>query len=277
MPASAPLFAGALFALAAAAPTAGELLPAFPDTSDRRLIVDWLVKTAGFPAGAPSDIGVDSAVVVVTDSTDGLGAGLHNVTYREEAISVEAVGRNGGRSVSGSGGVDCNEGLFRMGGMTVFHGTGGKGERVVSFPAQTAWREPATGTLFERVVESVCDAPDAAGPTSVAATPPAAPPPPAPDAPIATSQAAGLRGGPVGRVTIQVGAFATREQANAGLTKAAAMAAGALRGHATEVAAASVNGSQVYRALVHGFSTRLEAQAVCARLQSQGQPCLVRP
>lgn len=276
MPAAAPILAAALVAIGAATPAATDLMPAFPDTSDRKLIVDWLVSRAGFPAGAPADIGVDSAVVIVTDSTEGQRPGTHLVTFREEAIGMDFVGRNGGRSVSGSGGVDCNEGQFRMGGMTVFQGTGGTGGRVVSFPAQQTWRDPDAGSLFERVVESVCDAPGAAAPAQVAATVAPAPPPPA-DAPVTTSQEAGLRRAPAGNVTIQVGAFATREQASAGLNKAAGMAAGQMRGHATEVAAATVNGAQIYRALVHGFSTRSEAQAVCARLQAQGQPCLVRP
>jgi hypothetical protein len=272
------LFASALAAAAPAQPGGANLMPAFPDTSDRRLITRWLVDTAGFPAGAPVDLGPESAVLVETDSTAGLRAGLHNVRFREEAITADFVSRTGGRSISGSGQVDCNEGLVRAGALTLFLGTGLKGERVATLPAQETWRTPPAGGLFDRVVETVCDDATPPPPTTAQAAPrpPAAPPPTAAPgaAPVQTAPSGPVR---TGRVTVQVGAFATREQARTGLSRATSLAAGQLEGRTTEVAAATVNNAQVYRALIHGFVTRSEAQAFCARLQARGQPCLVRP
>jgi hypothetical protein len=276
MPA-APTLASALFLIGAASvPAATDTMPAFPATSDRPTVERWLVETAGFPAGAPLDLGPDSAVVIVTDSTTGLRPGQHVVSFREEAIAVDFVARNGGRSITGSGGVDCNEGQFRMGGMTVFHGTGLKGERVTSFAPQDAWRTPPAGSVLERVVESVCDAePAAAAPASTASL--AAALEAAPPASV-TSEVAGLRAGPQAEtVTVQVGAFPARAQAEAGLARAMTVAGAEVSGRRTEVAAATVNGAEMFRALIHGFGSRTQAQAFCARMRAQGQPCLVRP
>jgi hypothetical protein len=274
---NATTLASALFLIgAAAAPVATEVMPAFPTASDRPTVERWLVDTAGFPAGAPIDLGPDSAVVIVTDSTTGLKPGQHVVSFREEAVGVNFVARNGGRSITGSGGVDCNEGQFRMGGMTVFHGTGLKGERVASFPPQETWRTPPPGGVLQRVVESVCEAaPAAAGPASTASL--AAALEAAPPAGV-TSEGAGLRAAPQAEtVTVQVGAFPARPQAAAGLAKAMSVGGAQVAGRRTEVAAATVNGAEMFRALIHGFSSRTEAQAFCARLRAQGQPCLVRP
>jgi hypothetical protein len=188
-----------LAAPAARAADAAELMPAFPASADRDVVTQWLRERAGLPVGVPVEIGPDSAVAILTDSTVGREPGVHGVTFREEAIEIGFVTRNGGRSLSGAGDVNCGDRTMRLSNLAVFHGSGLRGDRVTSFGAQTAWRQPLGGTVLDRVVQTVCYTPppppaprpayvSPAVPARPAAVPPPAPapapaPPPPPAAP----------------------------------------------------------------------------------------------
>lgn len=164
----------------AAAPPEPELMPAFPTTMERGAVTQWLRDRAALPAGVPVEMGPDSALAILTDSTEGRPRGVHGVTFREEGVSIDFVTRNGGRSLSGEGEINCIDGTMRLSSLAIYLGSGLRGDRVTSFPPQTTWRQPARGTVLDRVVQSVCYVPPTpAGPRPAYVSPPV-PPRPAP-------------------------------------------------------------------------------------------------
>lgn len=157
-------------AWAAGAP---ELMPAFPTTMERGAVTQWLRERAALPAGVPVEMGPDSALAILTDSTAGRPRGVHGVTFREEAVAIDFVTRNGGRSLSGEGEINCTDGTMRLSSLAIYLGSGLRGDRVTSFPPQTTWRQPAGGTVLDRVVQSVCYVPPTpAGPRPAYVSPP---------------------------------------------------------------------------------------------------------
>ena len=112
-------------------------------------------------------------------------------------------------------------------------------------------------------------APVALAPKPASQTAPAAPkvavaPPPAPKT--APAPAAGG-----GSAVVQIGAFASRELAQAELAKVAGVS-GNPGGRSIEPAP----GKPLFRAAVTGFSSRADAQSFCGALKASGKQCFVR-
>jgi hypothetical protein len=147
----------ALTAASAEAAQTAELMPAFPTTLERTAVTQWLRERTGMPVGVPVEIGPDSALAILTDSTEGMARDLHAVTFREEGIQIGFVTRNGGRSLRGAGDVNCADRTFRSESLVVYLGSGLRGDRVVSFGSQTASRRPPADSVLERVVTTVCE------------------------------------------------------------------------------------------------------------------------
>jgi len=97
-----------------------------------------------------------------------------------------------------------------------------------------------------------------------AATPPAAPKPkPKPPA-----------GG--GAVSLQLGASPTPADANTLIANFKRKYAGSMGGLTVGALAVQADGKTVYRVLLSGFATSVEANQFCDRLKGGGQPCFVR-
>jgi hypothetical protein len=80
-----------------------------------------------------------------------------------------------------------------------------------------------------------------------------------------------------GPASVQIGAFSSRDLADAGWNDAAGLAPGDMAGRNKRVTAVTkADGSTLYRAAITGFASRAEAQALCARLKAAGQSCLVK-
>ncbi|HEX2560728.1 SPOR domain-containing protein [Phenylobacterium sp.] len=110
-------------------------------------------------------------------------------------------------------------------------------------------------------------------PPAPAPVPKAAPPAPAPKVATAPAPApktaAPAAGG--GSAAVQIGAFTSRELAQAELAKVAGVS-GNPGGRSVEPAP----GKPLFRAAVTGFSSRADAQAFCNALKSSGKQCFVR-
>ena len=91
-----------------------------------------------------------------------------------------------------------------------------------------------------------------------------APATPAPATPAPSTPPPATSGG--GSVSVQIGAFNTREQAQSALARVAG-------GRSTRVEAVERNGATLYRAQVTGFRDRAAAQAFCA---TSAPGCLIR-
>ena len=103
-------------------------------------------------------------------------------------------------------------------------------------------------------------APSAGAP--VTATTPAAPAPPV------------AKPGPA---MVQIGAFSSKDLADAGWNNAAGLAPGDMAGKSKRVVPVTkADGSTLYRASITGFATHDEAVALCAKLKAAGQSCLVK-
>ena len=123
-------------------------------------------------------------------------------------------------------------------------------------------------------------------PPPTAAAPQATPvlrPSPAPTAPVAAPAAA-----PTPRPTppqtiaaaagaaVQIGAFSSQAQADAGWTAAARISPGLAAGKGKSVEAIERDGKTLFRTAVTGFETRAQADSFCSALKAAGKTCFVR-
>lgn len=117
-------------------------------------------------------------------------------------------------------------------------------------------------------------APTAQAPPAPAPLPPSPAKVPAGPAPSA-APALPAAGGPTRGRVVQIGAFPSRSEAEAALTKAAGRF-GDLRTKSRNVESVSVRGATLYRAQFTGFASKESAQAACAAIQKAGTDCFVK-
>jgi hypothetical protein len=80
-----------------------------------------------------------------------------------------------------------------------------------------------------------------------------------------------------GGFAVQIGAFSSPSLADKSWNSAAGLAPGVMAGKGKHVVALNKpDGTTLYRTTITGFSTRGEAQAMCAKLTAAGRACLVR-
>jgi hypothetical protein len=90
-------------------------------------------------------------------------------------------------------------------------------------------------------------------------------------APAVTSDA------PAGGVVVQIGAFSSKVLADDGWNAAAAAAPGSMAGKGKHVVPVTkADGSILYRTSITGFTSRADAEALCAKLRASGGSCFVR-
>jgi SPOR domain len=81
----------------------------------------------------------------------------------------------------------------------------------------------------------------------------------------------------LGPAMVQIGAFSSKDLADAGWNDAAGLAPGDMAGKGKRVVPLTkADGSTLYRASITGFASRDEAVALCAKLKAAGQSCLVK-
>jgi cell division protein FtsN len=101
---------------------------------------------------------------------------------------------------------------------------------------------------------------------------PAAPPPAA--KPVAKEEATPVAKS--GAFVVQIGAFSSQALADRSWDQAAGLAPGQMAGKGKRVAPLAKNGATLYRTSITGFSTRAEAEGLCAKLTAAGRTCFVR-
>ncbi len=87
------------------------------------------------------------------------------------------------------------------------------------------------------------------------------------------------KSGPVksGPAAVQIGAYSSKDLADAGWNDAAGLAPGDMAGKSKRVTPLTKgDGTTLYRAAITGFASRQEAQALCAKLKAAGQSCFVK-
>jgi cell division septation protein DedD len=75
---------------------------------------------------------------------------------------------------------------------------------------------------------------------------------------------------------VQIGAFSSETMADKSWDGAAGVAPGAMAGKGKHIAPMSKDGATLYRVAITGFSTRADAQSLCAKLTAAGKTCFVR-
>lgn len=125
-------------------------------------------------------------------------------------------------------------------------------------PAQPAAKAPAPQAAAPQpAAPKTAPAPQAAAPKASAA--PSAP------APSAASAA-----------RVQIGAFSSTALADAGWNKVARLLPGQMVGKTKVVEKVERDGKTLYRSLIGGFASRVEAEQLCDALRAQGEACAVR-
>ena len=76
-----------------------------------------------------------------------------------------------------------------------------------------------------------------------------------------------------GSVALQLGAFSTRDKAEAAWTKAGGD--GALAGLAKRIEPVERDGATLYRLRARGVASKAAASALCGRIRSAGNACIV--
>ena len=270
-------------------------MPSFPTVRSDAAVMVWVSRNTSLPTGQSVVISPDNLLVVVSDVPDAANPSIHRVRFRQEATHIDFVSRTGGRSVDGEADVDCVTGQTRARSVVLYSGTDMKGGRVAAQGADADWRAPFAGTASALVMGEVCGyrqppvvaavAPPA--PASRAAiaplpAPPApaaipAPIPPrataAPPAPVAPAPAAPRPA--TGPFTAQLGAFGSREAAQAYWGDVAAAFPGEFAGRTVRITSVQAGGQTLWRVGVPGF-TEADGRSVCATIEAAGRGCFVR-
>lgn len=262
--------------------------------------IQRMAKRSGLPVSSVVSVRQGLAVAIRDRGVRNAAGVIEGVRLHGEVIDPEMVADLGFASMTSRVDVDCANRRDRVVAMEVFAEPGLKGAPE-SRAVPGRWIQPSPQAYLADVLRAVCggrkdagvqvaaldpsDAPVATAvpkrpalrpaigmdpppaPAAKPADPKPAPPKPAP-AP-AKSDATGARGTPA----VQVGALATRAAAEEAAKKAARQAPA---GMAARVEAATVDGRDVYRALVRGFASRADANRFCKAFMAAGGACFVR-
>jgi hypothetical protein len=302
--AAASLASAALAAAASESPT-----PPFPTGNDEGAAMIWLRNNTSLGVGRFVAFGPDNVLVVLTDEVSTKTPNIHRVSFRQEATKVDFVSRTGGRSLRGSGEINCATGSFRAETIELFSGTDLKGERITGEGPDKVGRVPRAGSAPAIAAMQVCSGDSAAlaplsspvsrrepvatgtelpparaaAPPPVAAPPEPGPPPPAPPPPPTRRAAAAPPPAPPpapvsegAQPLAQIGAFATREAAERAWGDIAGLFPTLVAGKTMRIDPVTVNGAVMYRSAIAGFADAADAQALCARLMASSQTCFVR-
>lgn len=134
-------------------------------------------------------------------------------------------------------------------------------------PAPAAKVEPAPAAP-KSVNDLLKAAPKAPSPVAKAPAPP-------PAAKTVAAPAAKAAAPAAGGMTVQIGAFSTTAQADAGWNEVAKLMPGEMVGRTKVIEKLDRDGKTLYRTKIGGFSSRAEAERLCLALLSKGRDCKV--
>jgi len=273
----------ALAILTAAAPVmAAELgdMPPFPtDRSDAAVFV-WLSRNTSLPVGRSVVVQPDNVLVVLTDTPDPAAPAQRRVSFRQEATHIDFVARTGGRSLEGDADIDCATGRTKARSVALYSGTDLRGGQVALQGADPEWRAPFAGTASAIVVAEVCSQTTAPPAAASAPTylPPVGPPPapaPTPLPPIGPPPPAAEPPAQTGPFTAQIGAFGSRQAAEAYWAEVAAAFATQLGGRTAAITPVTAGGQTLWRVGVPDLPENT-ARTLCAALEAAQRGCFVR-
>ncbi|HEY5072911.1 MAG TPA: SPOR domain-containing protein [Caulobacteraceae bacterium] len=156
--------------------------------------------------------------------------------------------------------------------------------------ASAAKPPPPSAVAATPAAKAATAAPGATKAVVSTTTPPAAPTHPGPTAaptptPKETAAATALMATPAdapkapaasGKAMVQIGAYSSASQADAGWNSAAGVAPAAMAGKGKKVETVAHGAATLYRTSITGFASRKEAQALCDKLQAAGKTCFVK-
>ena len=279
---------------------------AAPLTPEATEVRDVLQRVAH---GEPVGLGGDRTLVITSRRPASLQP--ETVTFEVAASHADFVYRMGGTNAVGAAEVDCGAGRVRLHSVAI---QVGRETQTISADGSAAdWTAPQAGSalavlvseacpLFPRVTAGpiVADASGQAAPAAVAAdgrpavqveasqsarvtvdeakapvgAAPVAPPPSASPAGAEVPRSVVAANGPA---VVQIGAFATPEQAQAAIAQAdAALKQPEQASHGFAIERVVVRGIRLFRAYIRGFTHQAEAQSLCSDLKVHGQECFVR-
>ncbi|MEO8927771.1 MAG: SPOR domain-containing protein [Caulobacteraceae bacterium] len=147
-------------------------------------------------------------------------------------------------------------------------------------PANAATPAPAAPATTPAPVKEAAPQPAKPVPAKAAAVKPPAAKPYAPVKPTSIAKLLEADASPPAKsspAVVQIGAFSSKDLADAGWNDAAGVAPGVMAGKGKRVTPLTKgDGSTLYRTSITGFASRDEAQALCAKLKAAGQSCFVR-
>jgi hypothetical protein len=277
-------------ALALASPAAAQA-PTLSYPASRSLpdIAAWLQRDTPLLPSQVVDVAPSAITAVVSVTPMGETRGFL-ATINSEALNPDIESHDGVASWSIPVEVDCERRSVRLGVMTGYRNRDLRTEPKVLRPADSAFVNPTPSAPLGAVVRALCDR-DFRRPLTGAARVARAPPAPKPASPpltvVSPSAAAPRvktaaprpppRPGPVNpSIQVQVGASTSLPDAKGLMARFRRKFATDLAGLSGDVATAEVDGKTVYRALVTGFRSAAEANALCGRLKTGGQACFVR-
>jgi hypothetical protein len=221
---------------------------------------------------APANVVEKDGVRITIMPTVAAGAGPETsiqVVLDFEAVTEDAAGRVGFRSMRGRVEFDCRQGINLLSEAVAYDRANLEGEGK-ALPVSGKWIRPTPQSLMEAAGDEVCKRP--LGTTPVPVTAQIEPTPPAPSKAASSSPAPP---GPAAKTGIvaQASASPTAKGAQGVLKALGGLITPPLTGTVDE---ATVQGAKVYRADVAGFSSIAEAKAFCAKAASVAKTCWTR-
>ena len=274
----------------------------YPPSRSMADVAAWIRSDTPLSPSQVVDVGVSAVTAVAASTPIGEPRGFL-ATVSSESLDPGIEGGQGIASWSVPVQVDCEARKVKLGAMTGYPRRDlAKDARTVR-PADTDFITPTPGAPIDTVVRGLCDrdfrrpllpgriaarAPEPAKPAkpaprqaAVASAKPAGPDPRSPKTAKAPARPAQAPSGAAptpgsSLAAVQVGASPDLADAKGLLARVQRRFPEDLRGRASDVAAAQVDGRTVHRALITGFASGAEAVALCERLKAGGQACFVR-
>ena len=218
-------------------------------------------------AAPPVTVAATDSVLRLVERTPGEAPGQWRVSFRDRGARASYAERMGVGAVDGAARVDCNARRFQLEELVLYAEPRG-GEPLARIGPRAEWRAAAEDTLLARVVEATC-APGGSKASQAGAKEPPAEPQRAPvAAPPPSVRPTAAR--------VQLGAFATHQQALQGWGRVRAARGLDFAGLSPQVETTTVGGRTYHRLLVGGFASRDAARDLCRRLTVSGHPCFLR-
>lgn len=262
----APSLSRPLLALAALASVAAAAPTPYPASADLATLRAWTVAQTKIKPETVVVAGPDSIFAVEPMTGDATTPGGRRIRLRQEVVRPSFAAVLGGRSAMLELDVDCAGRKVMRLGLDVYAAPN-LGGAVDRLGASRTWTPADAGTALSDVIDGACD-PLAPRPFDKTPAVAQAPPPPPP---ARAAAAVGLRGTVSAEPLADLGDYDSPEAAEAAWREAA-KAAPEIAGRSPRLELAGTR----FRALVDGFASKAQAEALCQTLAKAGHACRVR-